>query len=83
MTKAMHTMSRMCDTLVFTHHVDGGYKNQKRCSTPQSGWSVVYFFQHEIVSLQQSPRLRCAKGREHVPTVHTGHNIYAIDHVTG
>ena len=82
LSKAMCTMNRTCDTLVFTHHVDAGYKNQKRCTTPQSGWNVVYFFQHEIVSLQ-SPQVRCAKGREHVRTVHDGRNIHAIRHVTG
>ena len=37
------------DTIAFTHHVDAGFANLKKCAAPSVGWSSIYGYLHELV----------------------------------
>ena len=79
---AIRYVSDHVDSVAFTHHVDEGYARQSACIKPQAGWSAIYYFQHEIVSLHKHPNLICS-GNKVVRAIGDGQGIYAIPSLIG
>ena len=80
---ALTEVLKLADTVAFTHHVDFGYRNQKICAKAQPGWSVVYYYQHEIVSLKRPAKLQCSGDRRWVRAVGDGKNVHRIVELNG